>query len=92
MASSATTGTTYLTNMVKLSSKARKDLPAKDFAVAGRKFPIEDKSHARNALSRAGAKGGKVEAEVKQKVKEKFPGIKVGGKRGTSTGYMKGCG
>ncbi len=36
---------------MKLSTDARNDLPAKDFAVSGRRFPIEDKNHARAALS-----------------------------------------
>jgi transposase len=38
--------------MAKLSAKARKKLPAKDFAGPDRSFPIEDKNHARAALSR----------------------------------------
>lgn len=32
--------------MAKLSTKARKKLPAKDFAGPGRSFPIPDKAHA----------------------------------------------
>jgi hypothetical protein len=28
--------------MAKLTAKARKAIPTKDFAVAGRKYPIED--------------------------------------------------
>ena len=36
--------------MVKLSTKARKALPAKTFAGPGRSFPIPDKAHARAAL------------------------------------------
>ncbi len=39
--------------MAKLSSKARKALPAKAFAGPGRSYPIEDKSHAAAAKSRA---------------------------------------
>ena len=42
--------------MAKLSTSERKALPGKEFVFPGkRKFPIEDKTHARNALSRAGA-------------------------------------
>ncbi len=36
--------------MAKLSTAARKALPAKDFAGPGRSFPVENKDHARAAL------------------------------------------
>ena len=36
--------------MAKLSTEARKALPAKDFAGPGRSFPVENKDHARAAL------------------------------------------
>lgn len=39
--------------MAKLTTTARKDLPARDFAGPGRTFPVENKSHARDALSGA---------------------------------------
>ncbi len=40
--------------MAELSAGARKKLPAKDFAEPDKRaYPIEDKSHARNAKSRA---------------------------------------
>lgn len=39
--------------MAKLTTKARKSLPAKDFAGPKRSFPIPDKSHARVAKARA---------------------------------------
>lgn len=38
--------------MAKLTAKARKKLPASDFAGPDRSFPIEDKNHARAALGR----------------------------------------
>ena len=38
---------------IKLSTTARKDLPAKDFAGPHRTFPIENKTHARDAISGA---------------------------------------
>jgi hypothetical protein len=60
--------------MAKLTTKARKDLPKRDFAVAGRKYPVEDKAHARAALSRVAKNGSpKEKAEVKKKVGEKYP-------------------
>jgi hypothetical protein len=39
--------------MTKLTTKSRKALPAKDFALPGRKYPVEDKAHAADAKSRA---------------------------------------
>jgi len=67
--------------MAKLTTKARKEIPAKDFAGPDRSYPIEDRSHARNALARASGKP--VEAKVKAAVKRKFPDIKVSGKKGS---------
>jgi hypothetical protein len=67
------------TPLAKLTSAERNALPAKDFVFPKkRKFPIEDKSHARNAESRAGAKGGSVEKKVDAAVHRKFPGIGKG--------------
>jgi hypothetical protein len=62
--------------MSKLNAKARNALPAKDFAGPGRSFPIEDKSHARNALARVANKSPEEKAGVRSKVSAKFPGIK----------------
>ena len=39
--------------MAKLTTKARKKLPADKFAGPGKSYPIEDKSHAGNAKARA---------------------------------------
>ena len=62
--------------MAKLSSGERNSLPSGDFVFPGsRKFPIEDTNHARDALSRAGAKGGGVQSKVRAAVHKKFPGI-----------------
>lgn len=62
--------------MAKLTTKERKALPKKDFAVAGRKYPVPDANHARNALARVAQHGSpKEKAEVKAKVHKKFPGI-----------------
>lgn len=45
---------------MKLTSKARNSLPAADFALPGRRFPINDAAHAQNAKARAtqGVKAG----------------------------------
>ena len=62
--------------MAKLTAKARKAIPTKDFAVKGRKYPIEDKSHARNALARVSQHGSPAEkAKVRAAVKRKYPDI-----------------
>ena len=40
--------------MAKLTAKTRNKIPKKEFGLPGeRKYPMEDKSHARNAKSRA---------------------------------------
>lgn len=39
--------------MAKLTSKARKAIPAHDFAGPGRSYPIEDRSHAIAAKARS---------------------------------------
>lgn len=62
--------------MAKLTTAKRNSLPAGSFVFPkSRKFPINDPSHARNALSRAAAKGGSVEAKVRAAVHAKYPGI-----------------
>lgn len=62
--------------MAKLTSKERKAIPAKDFALPGRRYPVEDKAHARNALARVAQHGDAEEkAEVRKKVAAKYPAI-----------------
>lgn len=39
--------------MAELTTKARDALPDDAFALPGRRYPIHDKAHARNALARA---------------------------------------
>ena len=62
--------------MAMLTAKTRNAIPGKDFAGPDRSYPIEDKSHARNALARASGKP--VEGRVKAAVKRKYPSIKLG--------------
>lgn len=72
--------------MAKLTSARRKKLPSSDFAEPGKKkYPIEDKSHARNALARVSQHGTPEEkSEVRHKVHAKYPQIgKKPGKRGS---------
>lgn len=64
--------------MGKLNAAARKALPTKDFAGPDRSYPVNDASHARNALARVAQHGSPEEkAKVRAKVKDKFPGIAV---------------
>lgn len=61
-----------------LSTAARNDLDDSDFALPGRKYPIADESHARNALARVAQVGTPEEkAKVRAAVKRKFPTIDV---------------
>jgi len=67
--------------MAKLTAAKRKAIPSKDFAGPDRSYPINDASHARNALSRVSQHGTPaLKARVKSAVKRKYPGIKQGGK------------
>lgn len=62
--------------MAKLTTAARKAIPAKSFAGPNRSYPIEDASHARNALARVSQFGSPaLKAKVRAKVHAKFPGI-----------------
>ncbi len=67
--------------MAKLTAKARKALPNSAFAGPNRSYPVQDASHARNALARGSqfASPG-LQSKIKSKVKSRFPGIAVGGK------------
>jgi hypothetical protein len=73
--------------MAKLTAAARKKIPSKDFALPGGRYPIEDKSHARNALARVSQHGSSEEkAKVRAKVHSKYPGIGSSSKPGESKG------
>lgn len=62
--------------MAKLTSHQRNALPTKSFALAGRRYPINDANHARNALARVAQYGSPSEkAAVRSKVSNKYPGI-----------------
>lgn len=62
--------------MAKLTAKTRQALPTKSFALPGRRYPIEDRSHARNALARVSQHGTPADkARVRGAVKRKFPSI-----------------
>lgn len=63
--------------MAKLKAATRNKLPGSAFAGPGRSYPIEDASHARNALARVSSFGTEsLKAKVRAKVHAKFPAIK----------------
>lgn len=71
--------------MAELSYRDRKAIPKRDFAVPAKapgsgSYPIEDKAHARAALSRSAGKP--VEGKVKAAVHRKYPGMTLKGMMG----------
>jgi hypothetical protein len=69
--------------MSKLTTKARKALPDSKFAGPGRSYPVEDKSHARNAKARASQmeKAGKLSSSAKAKIDKKADRVLGKGKK-----------
>ena len=62
--------------MAKLTSRQRKALPRKSFALPGGRYPIENASHGRAALSMVSRFGSPEEkAKVRAAVHRKYPGI-----------------
>lgn len=60
--------------MAKLNAAKRKKIPKKEFGLPGqRKYPMPDKSHARNAKARASQmeNSGKLSASSKAKIDAK---------------------
>lgn len=69
--------------MADLTTKQRKKLPLKAFALGGRRYPIEDKAHARNALARVSQFGTPSEkSRVRSAVGRRFPTIRMKKRRG----------
>lgn len=61
---------------MKLTAKTRNALPSSAFALSGRRYPIQNASHARNALARVAQNGSPAEiALVRKAVKRRYPGI-----------------
>ena len=66
--------------MAKLKAATRKAMPKKDFAGKGKSFPIENKVHARLAISgatrseRAGNISASTAAKIKAKARAKLKG------------------
>jgi hypothetical protein len=66
--------------MAKLSAADRKKLKDSEFAEPDqRKYPIEDETHARDALARVSRNGSDSEQkQVREKVEERYPDIGKG--------------
>lgn len=65
--------------MAKLTTAARKKIKSSSFALPGRRYPIEDRSHARNALSRISQFGSPVEkSKVRAAVHKRYPSMGKG--------------
>jgi len=65
--------------MSLLTTKKRNSLPSKSFAGPDRSYPINDASHARNALARVSQFGSPaLKAEVDAKVHREYPSIGEG--------------
>ena len=64
-------------SMAKLTVATRKKIPTNEFALTGRRYPVEDEAHARNALARVSQVGTHAEkATVRLKVRRLFPSLK----------------
>lgn len=62
---------------MKLTTEARKKLKRSQFAIPSeRKYPVNNPSHARNALARVSQYGSATEkATVRRKVRSKYPSM-----------------
>lgn len=65
------------TNQRRNTKAGRKQMPASDFGLpAQKKYRIDDRAHARDALARVAANGTPAQqAQVRKRVKAKYPSI-----------------
>jgi hypothetical protein len=61
--------------MSKLTTERREEIPGGDFALKNGRYPINDKNHARAALSMAHYASPAEQAEIKRKVHARYPSI-----------------
>ena len=63
--------------MGTLTTARRKKLPSSEFALPGRRYPVEDKAHARDAKARASQafNAGRLSAAEKSKVDHKADAV-----------------
>lgn len=68
--------------MAKLTTKARKKIPADKFAGPDKSYPVEDKAHATNAKARATQmeEAGKLSPSAKSKIDAKANKVLAKGK------------
>ena len=65
-----------------LTTKGRKNIKESNFALSGRRYPIHDISHARNALARVSQHGTSEEKKkVRNAVYRKYPSLRKGKKK-----------
>ena len=68
--------------MAVLTAAARKRIPTGSFALPGRRYPLNDAAHARNALALVSQHGTPSEkARVRAAVHRRFPGIGQAGRK-----------
>lgn len=67
----------------KMTAKRRRSLPKSSFGVPStRKYPLDTRGRARNALARVAQHGTNSEkAQVRRAVRRRFPAIAVGDKK-----------
>ena len=76
--------------MAELTTKQRNDLSDSAFALPDRRYPIQDESHARNALARVAQHGTPEEKKkVRAAVRRKFPGIQQEGDKPSKRDMMR---
>ena len=62
--------------MAKLTARGRKRFRKSSFALPGRRYPIHDRAHARNALARVAQHGSASEKKrVRAAVHRRYPGM-----------------
>ena len=76
--------------MAELSTKQRNALPDSVFALPDRRYPIQDESHARNALARVAQHGTPEEKKkVRAAVRRKFPEIQQEGDKPSKRSMLR---
>lgn len=75
----------------KMTAKRRNRMKASSFGVSSkRKYPLDTAARARNALARVAQHGTSTEqAQVRKKVRARYPSIAVGGKKRKTGGTRK---
>jgi hypothetical protein len=73
--------------MATLTAATRNQIPTRAFALPGRRYPIADAAHARNALSRVSQFGSPAEkSRVRGAVHRRYPAIGLSAALGATRG------